>query len=48
MDRKVIKTTAEYDKALKRTMAIFQAEPGTPESDELELLLDRDGIGFKL
>jgi HTH-type transcriptional regulator / antitoxin HigA len=39
MDWKVIKTKAEYNKALKRTMAIFQAEHGTPESDELELLL---------
>jgi HTH-type transcriptional regulator/antitoxin HigA len=36
---KVIKTKAEYNKALKRTMAIFQAGPGTSESDELELLL---------
>ncbi len=35
----MIKTKAEYNKALKRTMAIFQAEPGTSESDELELLL---------
>ena len=39
MDWKVIKTKTEYNKALKRTMAIFQAEPGTAESDELELLL---------
>ena len=39
MDWKVIKTKADYNKALKRTMAIFQAEPGTSESDELELLL---------
>jgi HTH-type transcriptional regulator/antitoxin HigA len=39
MDWKVIKTKAEHNKALKRTMAIFQAEPGTSESDELELLL---------
>lgn len=39
MDWKVIKTKSEYNKALKRTMAIFQAEPGTSESDELELLL---------
>ena len=30
-NRKVIKTKAEYNKALKRTMAIFQAEPGTSE-----------------
>ena len=39
MNWKVIKTKAEYNKALKRTMAIFQAEPGTSEADELELLL---------
>jgi HTH-type transcriptional regulator/antitoxin HigA len=39
MDWRVIKTKAEYNKALKRSMAIFQAEPGTSESDELELLL---------
>ena len=39
MDWKVIKTKTEYNKALKRTMAIFQAEPGTSESDEIELLL---------
>jgi HTH-type transcriptional regulator/antitoxin HigA len=39
MDWKVIKTKSEYNKALKRTMAIFQAEPGTSESDEIELLL---------
>lgn len=39
MGWKVIKTKTEYNKALKRTMAIFQAAPGTAESDELELLL---------
>ena len=39
MDWKVIKTKTEYNKALKRTMTIFQAEPGTSESEELELLL---------
>ena len=39
MDWTVIKTKTEYNKALKRTMAIFQAEPGTSESDEIELLL---------
>ncbi len=39
MNWKVIKTKAEYNKALKRTMAIFQVEPGTSESEELELLL---------
>jgi HTH-type transcriptional regulator / antitoxin HigA len=39
MDWRVIKTKAEYNRALKRSMAIFQAEPGTTESYELELLL---------
>ncbi len=39
MDWKVIKTKTEYNRALKRSMAIFQAEHGTSESDELELLL---------
>lgn len=39
MQWKVIKTKAEYNRALKRSMSIFQAEPGTSESDELELLL---------
>lgn len=35
----MIKTKAEYNKALKRTMAIFQAARGTSAFDELELLL---------
>jgi len=35
----IIKTKHEYINALKRAMAIFQAESGTAESDELELLL---------
>jgi HTH-type transcriptional regulator/antitoxin HigA len=39
MGWKVIKTKAEYNRGLKRSMAIFQTEPGTAESDELELLL---------
>jgi len=39
MTWKVIKTKAEYNKAIKRTMDIFQMEPGTPEADELDLLL---------
>jgi HTH-type transcriptional regulator/antitoxin HigA len=39
MNWKVIKTKTEYNKALKRTMDIFQAEQGTREADELELLL---------
>lgn len=36
---KVIKTEAYYKKAIKRTMEIFQSVPGTPEADELDLLL---------
>ncbi len=39
MDWKVIKTATQYKKALKRTMEIFQSSEGTPEADELELLL---------
>ena len=35
----MIKTKAEYNRALKRSMPIFQTEHGTSESDELELLL---------
>ncbi|OFY83912.1 MAG: hypothetical protein A3F72_07905 [Bacteroidetes bacterium RIFCSPLOWO2_12_FULL_35_15] len=36
---KVIKTETAYQKAIKRTLAIFHAEEGTPEADELALLL---------
>ena len=36
---KVIKTEAAYQKAIKRTMAIFHAEEGTPEANKLALLL---------
>ena len=39
MNWKVIKTQAEYKTALKRTLQIFHAEEGTPEADELALLL---------
>lgn len=39
MDWKVIKTTTQYKKAVKRTMKIFQVREGAPETDELELLL---------
>ena len=39
MDYKVIKTEAAYQKSVKRAMAIFQAKGGTPEADELSLLL---------
>lgn len=39
MNWKVLKTEAEYNKAAFRMIEIFHAEPGTPESDELELLI---------
>lgn len=39
MNWKVIKTEAAYQKAIKRTIAIFEAKEGTPEADELALLL---------
>ena len=34
-----LKTKAEYEKALNRAIAIFDARPGTPEFDELTLVL---------
>jgi HTH-type transcriptional regulator / antitoxin HigA len=36
---KVIKTTAEHERALARVEELFTAKPGTAEGDELELLL---------
>ncbi len=39
MNWKVIKTEAAYQKAIKRTMAIFQAKECSPEANELALLL---------
>jgi len=36
---KVIKTTAEYERALARVEELFAAKPGTPKGDELELWL---------
>ena len=39
MNWTIIKTEAQYQKAIKRTMAIFHAEEKTPEADELALLL---------
>lgn len=39
MNWKVLKTEADYNKAAIRLMEIFHAGPGTPESDELELLI---------
>lgn len=37
-DIKLIKTKDDYEKILKRIDEIFEAEPGTPAGDELELL----------
>ena len=39
MNWSVLKTEAAYQKAVKRTLAIFQAKEGTPEANELALLL---------
>lgn len=39
MKPRVIKTDAEYEKTLARVSHIFDASPGTPPGDELELLL---------
>ena len=36
---KLIKTEAEYNDALKKIDELFDAEPGTSEADELELLV---------
>ena len=38
MELKPVKTDADYRAALKRLEEIFDAKPGTPESDELEIL----------
>jgi HTH-type transcriptional regulator / antitoxin HigA len=35
---KVIRTEEEYDRALQRIDALMDAEPGTPDGDELDLL----------
>jgi HTH-type transcriptional regulator/antitoxin HigA len=39
MNWKIIRTEEEYQKAIARTLAIFHAEGGTKEADELALLL---------
>ncbi|HEY9195547.1 MAG TPA: helix-turn-helix domain-containing protein [Mucilaginibacter sp.] len=36
---KVLKTKEQYKRALKRTIEIFHAEEGSPEDEELDLLL---------
>jgi len=38
MKPKIIKTEAEYEAVMARIEKIFQATPGTPGGDELELL----------
>jgi HTH-type transcriptional regulator/antitoxin HigA len=37
--KKIITTEAEYERALARIDKIFDAKPGTPESDEFDLLV---------
>ena len=39
MNAKIIKTEQEYDQALGRIDELMEAEPGTPEGDEFELLV---------
>ncbi len=39
MNRTVLKTEAAYQKAIKRTLTIFQTKENTPEAEELALLL---------
>ena len=52
MDWKVLKTEVDYNKASLRLMEIFQAEPNTPEGDELDMLMvlvkDYDEKHYKL
>lgn len=38
MRARLIKTEQDYERVLQRTDKIFDAEPGTPAGDELELL----------
>lgn len=38
MEIRPIKTTADYEAALEEIEQLFQAEPGTPEGDRLEVL----------
>ncbi|OGP94042.1 MAG: hypothetical protein A2157_18845 [Deltaproteobacteria bacterium RBG_16_47_11] len=39
MISKIIKTEKDYDKALVRINDLMDADPGTPEGGELELLV---------
>ena len=38
MNIKPIKTTADYEAALKEIERLFEADPGTPQGDRLEVL----------
>ncbi len=38
MNIKPIKTTADYEAALKEIERLFEAQPGTPQGDRLEVL----------
>ena len=38
MNIKPVKTTADYEAALKEIERLFEAEPGTPQGDRLEVL----------
>lgn len=38
MTLRIIKTKKDYQNALKRLESIFDAKPGTPQGDELEVL----------
>jgi HTH-type transcriptional regulator/antitoxin HigA len=39
MDIKPIHTTADYENSLSRIESLMNAEPGTPEGDELDILV---------
>lgn len=39
MECVTVASEQDYKRALKRIEALFDAEPGTPEGDELELLV---------
>ncbi len=39
MNWKIIKTETDYQTAVSRMVELFQAQPNTPENDELELLM---------
>jgi HTH-type transcriptional regulator/antitoxin HigA len=39
MEIRSIKTEADYEAALKEIEDLFDAEPGTPEGDQLDILI---------